>query len=75
MFDTDDGKGGGEFCVSEQNVNRQVFFPSSAKSRLAETSSDEDEEDVESDHLEIEPLGPSFDCPLYTTDHSDEEYV
>ncbi len=60
-----DGNSTGEYCVSEQDVNRQLLFSSMVPTGRDESSSDEEEEDdLSSQFLEYEPHWPYL---LYTS--------
>ncbi len=57
-----DDNSAGKYCVSEQDVNRQVLFSSMVPTGRDESSSDEEEAEdgLKSQFLEDEPLGPTL---------------
>ncbi len=60
-----DDNSAGKYCVSEQNVNHQVLLSSMVPTGRDESSSDEEEDDVNSEFLEDEPIGPTLEDHPY----------
>ena len=55
-----DGNSAGKYCMSEQNVNRLVPFAELVPTGRDESSSEEEEDDLNSQYLEDEPIGPTL---------------
>ncbi len=56
-----DGNRAGRYVMSEQNVNRIVPSAELLPEGRDEVSSDEEEEDLDSQYLEDEPVGPTLE--------------